>query len=120
MAETGYRFFTGLRSNASKMHAIGGKAVIEPLQHNSGAAPRAVPQDEALRAVARKLEAGFLAEMLRHTGLGAQSGEFGGGTGEDQFASFHRHAMAERMVQSGGIGLAESLHRALMERQDDR
>lgn len=71
------------------------------------------------RAAAEKLEATFLAEMLKSAGLGAQAGGFSGGIGEDQFASFHRLALAEEMVRAGGIGLAESFYQALVEKSDD-
>lgn len=69
--------------------------------------------ESALRARAEELEAGFLAEMLGHAGLDAEAGAFGGGIGEEQFASFLRQAQAEAMVRAGGIGLAESIFRAL-------
>lgn len=71
------------------------------------------------REAAQKLEATFLAEMLKSAGFG-KSPSFGGGIGEDQFASFQRQAMAEEMVKSGGIGLAESFYQALVEKQNDR
>lgn len=81
--------------------------------------------DLRLRERAEALEGAFLAEMLRHTGLGAGGGEgfgslrgaFGGGIGEEQFGSFLREAMAKRMVDAGGIGLTESLLRALGPRE---
>lgn len=66
-----------------------------------------------LRQKAADLEVAFLTEMLRHSGLGALSGQFGGGHGEEQFASFLREAQAGAMVRSGGIGLTEPLFRAL-------
>lgn len=79
----------------------------------------------ALRARAEALESAFLAEMLRHAGLGSGPGEgfntlrgpFGGGIGEEQFGSFLREAMAGQMVRAGGIGLTESLLRALGARE---
>jgi peptidoglycan hydrolase FlgJ len=73
-------------------------------------------QDEALMKAARELEASFLAEMLKSAGLGETPEAFGGGTGEDQFASFLRLEQARAMVEAGGIGLAESLFEALKER----
>lgn len=76
-------------------------------------------QDRALRDAAQKLEATFLTEMLKAAGLGKTRGSFGGGAGEDQFASFLRQAQAEEMVKAGGIGMAESLYQALKERTDD-
>jgi Rod binding domain-containing protein len=62
-----------------------------------------------MRAAAQKLEATFLAEMLKSAGVGAPRDSFGGGVGEEQFASFLREAQAEEMVKAGGIGLAEAL-----------
>lgn len=76
-------------------------------------------RDEALRAAAEKLEASFLAEMLKSAGLGTSRSEFGGGAGEDQFASFLVRAQAEEMVKAGGIGLSESIFQALKERQNE-
>ena len=74
---------------------------------------------EALHKQAQALEAAFLAEMLSHTGLDAASDSFGGGIGEDQFGSFLREEQAKLMVARGGIGLGESLFRALSERSND-
>lgn len=69
--------------------------------------------DSILRRLAGDLEGAFLAEMLGHAGLGASGGEFSGGIGEEQFASFLRQEQAGEMVRAGGIGLAESLFRAM-------
>lgn len=76
-------------------------------------------RDVALRDAANKLEATFLAEMLKSAGMGQARESFGGGAGEDQFSSFLLQAQAEKMVEAGGIGLAESLYHALKERGDD-
>ena len=77
------------------------------------------PNADPLRKQAHALEAAFLAEMLAHTGLDATSEGFGGGIGEDQFGSFLREEQAKLMVAQGGIGLGESLFRALSERAND-
>ncbi|GLQ28474.1 rod-binding protein [Sulfitobacter pacificus] len=85
-------------------------------------AATSVPQpheDKALRQAAKQLEAGFLAEMLKSAGLGASPEGFGGGAGEDQFASFLVAEQAKAMVEAGGIGLSESIYEALKERNDD-
>lgn len=74
--------------------------------------------DAALRVAAQKLEATFVAQMLKSAGLGQTRSTFGGGEGEDQFASFLLEAQAEKMVEAGGIGLAEQLFEALKEKQD--
>lgn len=73
------------------------------------------PQDAPLRIAAEKLEASFLAEMLKSAGLGKTREADGGGAGEDQFSSFLVMAQAEEMVSAGGIGLAEALFEALKE-----
>ncbi len=75
--------------------------------------PDYINADSDLRAAAQKLEATFLSEMLKSAGIGAPRDAFGGGHGEDQFASFLREAQAEEMVGAGGIGLAEALFEAL-------
>jgi len=72
-----------------------------------------LPPPSPLRAKAAEIEAAFLSQMLQAAGLGAQSGDFGGGIGEDQFASFLRDAQAKAMVQSGGLGLTEALFRSM-------
>lgn len=69
-----------------------------------------------LRQVAQELEASFLAEMLKHAGFGEARGAFGGGAGEDQFASLLRAEHAQTMAANGGIGLAESIFDSLVAR----
>ena len=80
--------------------------------------PTPVPKDKVLMDAAQKLEASFLAEMLKSAGLGQSSESFGGGAGEDQFASFLVQEQAMLMVKAGGIGLSESIYETLKERQN--
>lgn len=80
--------------------------------------PKAPTRDDTLRDASEKLEASFLAEMLKSAGFGKTPDAFGGGEGEDQFASFLIQAQADKMVEAGGIGLAEQLFEALKERAD--
>lgn len=88
--------------------------------HGGGSAtgtPTRTSDDSArLRATAVQLEARFLSEMLKHAGLDGPQSDFSGGSGEDQFGSFLRDAQAMRMAQAGGIGLAETIFRALQAR----
>ena len=70
-------------------------------------------RDPALWAAAQSLEANFLSEMLKASGLGEARSTFGGGAGEEQFGSFLRNEQARLMVEAGGIGLAEGLYREL-------
>ncbi|THD73826.1 hypothetical protein E7681_09425 [Thalassobius vesicularis] len=83
--------------------------------------PIAQPPDahqQQLRQVAQKLETAFLSEMLKAAGVGKPSEAFGGGAGEEHFASFLRDAQAERMVAAGGIGLAETFFNALKDKEN--
>lgn len=81
----------------------------------SSAPPPTSPRIDLARAAAERLEAGFLAEMLKSAGFGDQVSAFSGGAGEDQFASFHREAVAEQMVRAGGLGLSEFFFKAILE-----
>lgn len=72
----------------------------------------AAPPD-LLRTKAAQLETAFLTVMLGQAGLDAAAGAFSGGAGEAQFASFLREQQAAAMVEAGGIGLTESIHRAM-------
>ncbi len=69
--------------------------------------------DAALRKAAQEIEASFLTEMLKHSGLGETGESFGGGVGEEQFASFLREEQARAMASKGGIGLAEQIFRSM-------
>ena len=60
-----------------------------------------------------KLEGAFLSEMLKSAGFGKARDSFGGGAGEEQFASFMRDIHAQEMAGAGGIGLAEAIYRAM-------
>ena len=77
-------------------------------------APHAASPDDRLMQKAKELETAFLSEMLSFSGLGTVSTEFGGGVGEDQFASFLRQEQARLMVERGGIGLARTIFESLV------
>ncbi|MGX9355979.1 rod-binding protein [Roseobacteraceae bacterium S113] len=76
------------------------------------------PRDRMVWEAAQKLEATFLSEMLKSAGVGEISEEFGGGIGEEQFASFLRDAQAAEMVKTGGLGLAETFFHAMKEKSN--
>ncbi len=75
--------------------------------------------DDVLREAAKALETSFLAEMLKSAGVGKTRDSFGGGAGEDQFASFLVTEQARAMVDAGGIGLTETVFNALKERSGE-
>lgn len=93
-------------------------SLLDPLQSQNAALQPTQKRDEKLFEAAQKLEATFLAEMLKSAGFGETRDAFGGGAGEDQFSSFLVQAQADRMVEAGGIGLAESLFEAMKVRAD--
>lgn len=76
------------------------------------------PEENKLRLAAQQLESGFLAEFLKSSGFGEVSQSFGGGAGEDHFASFLRQAQADALVKAGGIGLSEAIFQSLKDRQN--
>ncbi|WP_417250324.1 rod-binding protein [Celeribacter sp.] len=82
--------------------------------------PKALSSHEAekLRTASEKLEASFLAQMLKESGFGKTPDFAGGGEGESQFTSFLIDAQAEKIVEAGGIGLAEQIFKSLTERVD--
>ena len=70
-----------------------------------------------LKDASVKLEAVFLAEMLKSAGLGKAQEGLGGGSGEDQFSSLLANLQAEEMARAGGIGLAEQIFETLKEQE---
>ena len=91
---------------------------VLPPPRPTSSLPDYITADTKLRDAAEKLEATFLAEMLKSAGLGTPRDSFGGGKGEEQFASFLREAQAQEMAKTGGIGLAEALFEAMKVRMD--
>jgi Rod binding domain-containing protein len=80
------------------------------------AAPTEAPAEAAARKAAEAFEAAFLSEMLKYTGLNANSESFGGGAGEDAFASFLTDEYARLLAERGGIGLAQQVFEVLKQR----
>lgn len=73
--------------------------------------------DAALREAAEAFEAVFLEEMLKHTGVNAMPDGFGGGVGEEGFASFLTAEQARLIAARGGLGLADHIFEALKARE---
>ena len=112
LPETDYQFFTDAPDDAENPNDR--EKTMDVTRPGPAMPAPPAPRDAALMARAKELEAAFLAEMLDHAGMSAESGgAFGGGIGEEQFASFLRQEEARMLVERGGIGLAESLFRAM-------
>ncbi|MEO0914184.1 MAG: rod-binding protein [Pseudomonadota bacterium] len=90
-------------------------ASADPQNALAGATVAAPPRSDAdaLAGKAKELEAAFLSEMLKAAGVGKPLESFGGGAGEDAFAGFLVREYATMMADRGGIGLAESIVKAL-------
>lgn len=69
---------------------------------------RSLPQDTAHQA-SRAFETVLLSQMLQSAGVNRPAQAFGGGIGEEQFASFLTEMQAAAMVNKGGLGLAQHL-----------
>ena len=74
-------------------------------------------REVALRTAAESLEASFLAEMLRHSGVADARQTGGGGAGEEAFAGFLADAYGTALAEQGGIGLAEKVFEVLLMRE---
>ena len=91
---------------------------IGQITQQPGTQPTPSDRLAQMREAAIRLEAGFLAEMLKSTGVGLPPDAFGGGPGEEQFASVLRNAQANKMAEAGGIGLAEQIFEAMRSRYE--
>ncbi|MEL6281355.1 MAG: rod-binding protein [Pseudomonadota bacterium] len=67
---------------------------------------------------AKEFEAVFLAQMLDHAGLGATPSAYGGGQGEDAYASFLTREYARIVAEESSVGIAEQVFQAMVEGED--
>lgn len=79
--------------------------------------PEVQGTDTELKQAAGKLEAVFIAEVLKSAGFAETPSSFGGGIGEDQFSSFLVEQHANAFLKRGGIGLAEHIFNAMKRAQ---
>jgi flagellar protein FlgJ len=71
-----------------------------------------------IKQTAQKFEASFLSIMLQQMFEGPETAApFGGGPGEQMFKSFMAEAIANKMVKSGGVGLAASVQHEMLKMQ---
>jgi peptidoglycan hydrolase FlgJ len=115
---TDYHLFTGKADSPENLIQSEHQMDIQPTGHGTPTPLSSKPptNPDPLRQKATELEAAFLAEMLQFAGLGAQGDSFDGGIGEEQFSSFLREEQAKLMAEHGGIGLAEALFEAMVDR----
>jgi peptidoglycan hydrolase FlgJ len=102
---------------AMDLPAIGALSAANPAATPAGPAPSRAEQ--MAHKAATDFEASFLAEMLRYGGLNAMPDGFGGGAGEEAFASLLTDEYARLLAERGGIGLAEQVFEAIKQRIRD-
>ena len=90
------------------VNSIGAKGL--PLSRRDGEGTEPTMQ------VARRFEAAFISEMLRHTGVGKMQERFNGGAGEAAFSSFLTQAYAEKVSQNGAFRLADKIYASMISR----
>jgi Rod binding domain-containing protein len=94
-------------------------APVSALGRDAAVAPAPAAEQQA-RAAAEAFEAAFLAEMLKYSGINANPAGFGGGAGEDAFASFLTQEYARLLAERGGIGIAEQVFGLLQQRMQEK
>ena len=102
-------------------------AIINPIQqssmervaHLSKINDRNLNSQPAFRKVAEELEGLFISQMINHMFKGIKTdGLTGGGNGEAMFRDLLVQEYGNAISKSSGIGLADSIERQLLERQE--
>ena len=102
-------------------------AIVNPIQQSSmertidlsKIRERNIDSPSALRTVAEKMEGLFISQMINHMFKGIKTdGLTGGGNGEAMFRDLLVQEYGNAISKSSGIGLADSIERQLLERQE--
>jgi Rod binding domain-containing protein len=85
-------------------------------------APQAAPTDAQVRQKAVEFTAVALTEMLTPMfgTLAGDGGPFGGGPGESAFRPMLVQQMAEAIARQGGLGMTDTVARAMLRLQESR
>lgn len=82
-------------------------------------AKRFADSPDVARQAAEDLEAVFLTTLLESMFAGvATDGPFGGGHGESVYRSMMNEQYAKAITQNGGIGIADSMYREIINLQE--
>ena len=102
-------------------------AIVNPIQqssmerviHLSKMKNSSLNSSTALRKVAEELEGLFISQMINHMFKGIKTdGLTGGGNGEAMFRDLLVQEYGKAISKSSGIGLADSIERQLLQRQE--
>ena len=92
---------------------------MERVIHLSKMKDRSLNSPPALRQVAEELEGIFISQLINHMFKGIKTdGLTGGGNGEAMFRDLLVQEYGNAISKSSGIGLADSIERQLLERQE--
>ncbi len=87
---------------------------------NPVAAPGAAPvADAKMKAASREFEAVFLGQISRLMLEGVDTGEFGGGHGEEMFRGVLADRIGTEMARRGGIGLSQPVLEQMIRMQQE-
>ena len=113
-----YDSFTAMAHSQRRLRRKG--RIVTPIINPLAAAPSPpsveAPQgatDQELWRAAKAFEAVFIAEMMKHAGVGEARQAFGGGVGEEAFQSLLSREWAEDLSEVGGFGLAKEIYEAV-------
>jgi Rod binding domain-containing protein len=89
------------------------------VQNGAIKSPTATANAETAKKAAQDFEAVFISQMLGQMFSGISTdGPFGGGEGEGMFRSLMVDEYGKKIASQGGIGLADSVTRALLKHQE--
>jgi len=76
-------------------------------------------QNKGAKQTGTEFETMVLSNLLRPMFEGLETdGMFGGGNGEEMFRSFYIDAVAQQVVRSGGLGIADQVQKQLLALQE--
>lgn len=88
-------------------------------QRDSLAAAAAAGDKSGVRRSAETFEAQFISQMLNHMFKGIDTdGMFGGGQAESMWRDFYVEEVGEVIARRGGIGVADTIERQLLQLQE--
>jgi Rod binding domain-containing protein len=102
-------------------------SIVNPIQQSSmertidlsKIRDRNIDSPSALRHVAEEMEGLFISQMINHMFKGIKTdGLTGGGNGEAMFRDLLVQEYGKAISKANGIGLADSIERQLLERQE--
>jgi peptidoglycan hydrolase FlgJ len=94
---------------------------VSPALLQAGPAAPTGVDARRMRETAEQFEASFLSQMLKPMFEGLDTnGLFGGGEAEATWRSFLIDEMAKKTVQSGGIGLADTVMAEMIRMQSEQ